>query len=225
MNGTIGLPQKMLKLFQWIVQYSIARDCQQQWTLSNYSVMCRQCEPFLCVADADILFCSCGFYLLSFFLTYSQRSEIGCRSEIACLPYFHIWCGLSVNLQCIPETCCMWLAENAGRKKSPKNGHLCTIAQLCRAISSQLRHISTIRKNVLNSNVSSTCSHSMVNFGLLTAVIVSEVLGIPADFSRLRVLISLLHRRRSTEVNETLHDVWPCPRLVHYIHIFGAVAP
>jgi len=33
-------------------------------------------------------------------------------------------------------------------QKSPKIGHLGTIAQLCRAISSQLRHVSTIGKNV-----------------------------------------------------------------------------
>ena len=32
-------------------------------------------------------------------------------------------------------------------KKSPKSRHLSTIAQLCRAISSQLRHVSTIGKN------------------------------------------------------------------------------
>ena len=35
---------------------------------------------------------------------------------------------------------------NTGRKKSPKNRHLGTIAQLYRALSSQLRHVSTIRK-------------------------------------------------------------------------------
>jgi len=40
----------------------------------------------------------------------------------------------------------MKLAENAGPKKSPKICHMGTIAQLCRAISSQLRHISTIGK-------------------------------------------------------------------------------
>ena len=38
--------------------------------------------------------------------------------------------------------------------ESPKIRHLGTIAQLCRAISAQLRHVSTIRKNLLNSNVS-----------------------------------------------------------------------
>jgi len=43
----------------------------------------------------------------------------------------------------------MQLAENAGCKKSPKIHHLRTIAQLCSAISSQLRHISTIRKKLV----------------------------------------------------------------------------
>jgi len=42
--------------------------------------------------------------------------------------------------------CCMQLAANAGRKKLPKSRHLCTILQLCRAISSQVRHMSTIGK-------------------------------------------------------------------------------
>jgi len=34
--------------------------------------------------------------------------------------------------------------------------------QLCRAISSQIRHISTIVKKLLNRNISSTCPHNMV---------------------------------------------------------------
>jgi len=41
------------------------------------------------------------------------------------------------------------LAENTGRKKVAKNRHLGTIAQLCRAISSQLRHVSTIGKKLI----------------------------------------------------------------------------
>jgi len=71
-----------------------------------------------------------------FFLAWSQRLWIGC------LPYFVTWCGPSVNLECRSETCCASLAGNAG----PKNRHLGTISQLCRAISSQLRHVSTIGK-------------------------------------------------------------------------------
>ena len=51
--------------------------------------------------------------------------------------------------------CCTRLAANTGRKKVAKNRHLGTIAQLCRAISSQVRHVSTIGKSSLSSNMSS----------------------------------------------------------------------
>jgi len=43
----------------------------------------------------------------------------------------------------------MWLAGNTGRKNDAKNRHLRTIAQLCPAIFSQLRHISTIAKKLV----------------------------------------------------------------------------
>jgi len=89
--------------------------------------------------------------------------------------------------------CCTRLARNAGPKKSPKIRHLGTIAQLCLAISSQLRHVSTIGKNSLNSNVSSTRPHNMVNFGPLAAEICWRVCGIPAHFNGFRVLATLLH--------------------------------
>jgi len=139
--------------------------------------------------------------------------------------YFHTWCGLSANSECRSQMCCMGLAEYRGRKKSPKIHHLHTITQLCRAISSQLRHVSTIGKNLLNSNTSSTCPHNMVNFSPLTAEIGSLVWGTPANFNRFCILASLLHRRRSLEANQTLHDVWPSPVLVHYIYIFGSCCP
>jgi len=58
-----------------------------------------------------------------------------------------------------------------GRKKVAKNRRLDTIAQLCRAMSLQRRHVSTIVKNLLSSNMSSTCPHNMVNFSLLAAEI------------------------------------------------------
>ena len=59
--------------------------------------------------------------------------------------------------------CCTRLAGNAGPKKSPQIRQLGTIAQLCRAISSQLRHISTTGKICFNG--SPTCLHNMANFG------------------------------------------------------------
>ena len=63
--------------------------------------------------------------------------------------YLHTWCGLSANLRCRSETCCTRLAENTGRRNVAKNRHLGTIAQLCRAISSQLRHVSTSGKKLV----------------------------------------------------------------------------
>jgi len=61
-------------------------------------------------------------------------------------------------------------------KKSPKIRHLHTIAQLCRAISSQLRYVSTFGKKLLNSNIPHML-YNMVNFGLGAAEIVSLVWG------------------------------------------------
>jgi len=90
-----------------------------------------------------IIFLSCVSSSTFFVLAYSQPPLIGC------LPYFHTWCGLSANSGCRSEMCCMRLAENTGRLKSPKNRNLCTITQLCRAISSQLEHVSTVRKQVV----------------------------------------------------------------------------
>ena len=86
-----------------------------------------------------------------------------------------------------------------------KNRHLGTIPQLCRAISLQLRHVSTIRKkNLLSSNISSTCPHNMVNFGLLAAEIVLGVWGTPDTFNGFRVLAALLHGSQVVSISQTL---------------------
>jgi len=87
---------------------------------------------------------------------------------------------------------------------SSKNRHLGTIAQICRAISSQLRHISTIGKKVLSSNISSTRSQNMVNFGPLAAEIDPVVWGTPANFNGFRVLAALLHGTPVLCVSQTL---------------------
>jgi len=121
------------------------------------------------------------------------------------------------------KMCC--IAEKHRTQKIAKIRHLGTIAQLCRAVSSQLRHASTIGKKVLNINISSICSHNMANFGPLTAEIVSIVWGTPANFNEFRVLASLLQRRRSLDANQTLQDVCPSLGLVHYIYIFGGSCP
>ena len=94
---------------------------------------------------------------------------------------------------------CTWLAENTGCKNYTKNRHLGTIAQLCRAISSQLRHVSTIRKkNLLSSNISPTSPHNMVNCSLLAAEIGLQVLGIPGKFQWVSRLGSVTARHSSS---------------------------
>jgi len=67
--------------------------------------------------------------------------------------------------------------------------------------------------------------HNMANFGPLTAEIGSGVWGIGANFNGFRALPSLLQRRRLPEANQTLHDVWPSPGLVHYIYTFRVSCP
>ena len=133
-----------------------------------------------------------GLFCLLFFFPRLISAAADWMSAI--LP--HMVCGLSANLRCRSETCCTRLAENTGCKKVAKNRHLGIIAQLCRTISSQLRHVSTIRKkNLLSSNMSSTCPSNMVNFGLLAAKICWPVWGTPANFNGFLVLAALFTAR------------------------------
>ena len=125
----------------------------------------------------------CGHYIFLLFLPSSFFPRLISASQNGCLPYFDTWCGLSANLECRSETCCTRLAGNVGPKNSPQNHHLGTIAQFCRAISLQLRHVSTIEKKLLSSNISCTCPHNMVNFDPLAAEIDAVVWGTPANFN------------------------------------------
>jgi len=97
-----------------------------------------------CIAGCGHIYFRPVSIFLSFFLALSQRLQIGC------LPYFHTWCGLSANLGC------MSLLHTARCKyRTQKNRHFGTIAQLCRAVSSQLRQcIDNPKKNLLNNDTS-----------------------------------------------------------------------
>ena len=67
----------------------------------------------------------------------------------------------------------------------------------------------------------------MANFSSLPAEVGSVVWGTPANFNGFASWLGywLLHRCRSTEVTQTLHNVWPSPGLVHYIHVRGLLHP
>jgi len=100
--------------------------------------------------------------------------------------------------------CCTWLAENTGRKNDAKiaSGHHPTI--LSGDIFATEACIDNRKKNLLSSNISSTCPHNMVNFGPLAAEIVSGVWDTPATFNGFRVLAALLHGSQVVSVSQTL---------------------
>jgi len=60
------------------------------------------------------------------------------------------------------------------------------------------------KKNLLNRNISPTCPYNMVNFGLLTAEIISLVWRTPANVNGFRVLAALMHSTLVVGVSKTL---------------------
>jgi len=106
--------------------------------------------------------------------------------------------GFSANLRCRSQTCCTRLAENTGLKKVAKNHHLGTIAQLCWAISSQLRHVSTIGKT----SVKQQClPHMTSQYGELrpnSGCDLLASLGHPCKFQRVSRLGSVTARHSSS---------------------------
>ena len=86
-------------------------------------------------------------------------------------------------------------------KKSPSGHHPTTLSGYIFATEAC---IDNRKKNLLSSNISSTCLHNMANFGLLAAEIVSGVWGTPATFNGFRVLAALLHGSQVVSVSQTL---------------------
>jgi len=99
------------------------------------AALCSRCRHYIFA-----LWFLCFFFFL---LLFSSPNLSGRRLDVY---HTSTYGGRSANLECRSEMCCMWLAGNAGPKNDAKNCYLCTIAQLCRAVSSQLRHVSTIIK-------------------------------------------------------------------------------
>jgi len=111
------------------------------------------------------------------------------------------WCGLSTNLECRSEMYCTRHAEYTGRK----NRHLGTIAQLCRAIYSQLRHMLRIGKKTCSTAVPPPqCPRHMANFGPVAAEICRRVWGTPTHFNGFRFLAALLHGTLVVDASQTM---------------------
>jgi len=146
----------------------------------NYSYDCRPSNFSLWSPygiGQTIIFSSCGFFFLSFFLLFS--SPISQRSEIGCLPYFRTWCGPSVNLECRFDMWCARLAGNAGHKKSPSGQHRTTLSGY---IFPTKAHIDNRKKSVKQQYLPHM-NHNMVNFGPLAAEFGSRLGSVTARYS------------------------------------------
>ena len=86
------------------------------------------------------------------------------------------------------------------RQKSPSGHHPTTLSGY---IFTTKACIDSQKKNLLSSNISSTCPHNMVNFGPLAAEIVSLVWGTPANFNRFSILAALLHGTLVLGISQT----------------------
>jgi len=137
-------------------------------------------------------------FILSFVLSssffFSSPNLSGRRLDV-CHTSTH-----GVALECRSETCCMWLAGNAGHKKLPCAHHRTTLSGNIFATKTRIDNW----KKLLSSNISSTCPHNMVNFGLLAAEIDPVVWGTLANFNSFRVFAALLHGSQVVSVSQTL---------------------
>ena len=86
------------------------------------------------------------------------------------------------------------------RQKSPSGNHPTTLSGYIFATKAC---IDNPKKNLLSSNISSTCPHNMVNFGPLAAEIFSLVWGTPGNFNGFCVLAALLHGTLVVGVSQT----------------------
>jgi len=118
--------------------------------------------------------------------------------------------------------CCKRLAGNTGRKKSPFWHHHTTLSGY---IFGTKACIDNRKKNLLNTNTSSTCPDNMVNFGLLTAEIRWRVLGTHANFNGFRVLAGLLHGNLVVGVSQTCGVEQRAPPIFDRVAITLGIGP
>ena len=121
--------------------------CQNQQMANVNQLLNCLCPP--CVADADIIFLPCGFFFFLFLLFFFLRLISAVAEWMSTI----LSSTHGVALARIQNAALKCAAHGSLKiqdaKKSPKIRHQHTIAQLCRAISSQRRHVSTIEKKLV----------------------------------------------------------------------------
>jgi len=142
------------------------------------------------VIGQTIIFSSCGFFLLLSIFFYSLPNLSRRRLDVCRTSTRGV--ALVANLEC--------MSEIQDAKMKQKNCHLLTIAQLCRVISSQLRHVLTIGKKLFKQQY---LLHMTLQYGELRPTSGWDgfiSLWRPSIFQRFRVLASLLRQRKPTKL-------------------------
>ena len=148
-----------------------------------------------CVADADVIFLSCGFFylLLSFFP--HQISAIADWMFSILPQMMWPWCEFRTRVWNMLHVAC-WKYRMQKIAKNWPNVHHCTTLSIY--IFATKAHIDSRKKLVKQQCLPymSSHPHNMVNFSPLVAEIGSLVWGTPANFNRFRILAALLHSTR-----------------------------
>jgi len=110
-------------------------------------------------------------------------------------------------------------------KMTPKNRHLCIIAQLCRAMSSQQRHVSTIGEKLVMQQYLLQISPQYGELRPTNGWHRLASLGHPSKF---HVLASLLQQHRLLEANQTARCLgvsWAGTLYIHFRFLHFHFAP
>jgi len=159
----------------------------------------------LCNRADHYIFLPCGFF---FFLLFFSPNLSRRRLDV---------CHTSTNgvaLVRISDAGLKHVARGSLKiqdaKKVAKNRHLGTIAKLCRAISSQLRHISTIGKKFVKQQYILQISPRYGELRPTSGWDRFGSLGHPYEFQRVHVLAALLHGTPAVGVSQTLRRWTEC---------------
>jgi len=111
------------------------------------------------------------------------------------------YCKFRIQVWNMLHTACWKCRTQKIGKKSPYAHHHTTLLSYILATKAC---INNRKKNLLNSNISSTCPHNVANFDPLVAEVDWWVWGTPANFNGFRVLAALLHGTLVVDISQTL---------------------
>jgi len=150
-----------------------------------------------------IIFLPCGSSSIFFLSIFFHRLISAVTDWIsAILPQMvRPWCEFKTQVWNVLHGARWKYRTQKWPKTSPSGHHRTTLSGYIFATKAC---IDNLKKNLLSSNISSTCTHNMVNCGPLAAETGAVVWGTPANFNGFRVLAALLHGNPVVGLSQTL---------------------